>query len=331
VIGSEAMANVLVVLPCLNEARTLPGILGELLSNEAAPGLLVVVADGGSTDGTIDVVRAGATRDPRVRLLENPMRLQSAGVNLAVERFGANRDWLVRMDAHAAYPAKFVRRLVEAAQRTGSDSVVVPMITRGRTCFEQAAAAAQNSLLGTGGAAHRRISGGGWVDHGHHALFLLSRFRALGGYNEHFLANEDAEFDVRLARSGGRIWLEDELAIGYHPRAALPALFRQYLRHGAGRAQTLLLHKMRPKFRQGLPLLVAPAVLLLAPALFRPALGLPFAAWAAACLAYGALLGARQRGLCASLAGMPAMTMHLGWSLGFWMQLLASLGRRRAQ
>ena len=51
-----------------------------------------------------------------------------------------------------------------------------------------------------GGAAHRRLSGGGWVDHGHHALFALSKFRALRGYDEAFLANEDAEFDVRSRR-----------------------------------------------------------------------------------------------------------------------------------
>ncbi len=322
------LSSVLVVLPCLNEARTLPAILDALIADEPDAPLLIVVADGGSTDGTREAVEAATHRDPRIRLLANPRRVQSAGVNLAVERFGAGRDWLVRMDAHAGYPPRFVRGLVETAQRVGADSVVVPMVTEGHACFQQAVAAAQNSRLGTGGAAHRRLSGGGWIDHGHHALFAMARFKAIGGYDETFVANEDAELDVRLAKSGGRIWLADELAITYHPRATARSLFTQYRRYGRGRAQTLLRHRTRPKVRQLAPLLVAPAVLLLAPALAFPPLAVPAALWAVACLGYGLLLGMRARQPCALAAGPAAMIMHAAWSLGFWSEVLGGPGRR---
>ena len=320
--ADATMSNVLVVLPCLNEAGTLPTILEGLLRDRAATGLLVVVADGGSTDGGVEIVEEISGRDPRVRLLCNPRRLQSAGVNLAVDRFGAERDWLVRVDAHAAYPYGFAPGLVETAQMAGADSVVVPMITQGRACFQQAVAAAQNSRLGTGGAAHRRLSGGGWVDHGHHALFKLAKFRAVGGYDETFIANEDAELDVRLGRSGARIWLADEWAIIYYPRATAGGLFRQYLRHGTGRAQTVLRHRIRLKPRQALPLLVAPAVLLLAAAPLWPPLAVPVAIWVAICLTYGVLLGARVGYPCAAAAGVPAMIMHFAWSCGFWTRIL---------
>jgi succinoglycan biosynthesis protein ExoA len=322
-------ADVLVVIPCLNEAQTLPGILDDLLLDKSATGLLVVVADGGSTDGTAHIAKSASSRDPRVKLLSNPKRLQSAGVNLAAQRFGADRDWLVRMDAHAAYPPNFVGRLPELALAVGADSVVVPMITEGGACFQRAVAAAQNSRLGTGGAAHRRLSGGGWVDHGHHALFALPRFRALGGYDEAFIANEDAEFDVRLGGSGGRIWLADELAIVYRPRTTPKALFNQYLRHGSGRAQTLLRHRLRPRLRQALPLAVAPAILLLPATLFHPLFAGPVALWAAASMAYGALLGARARSACVGAAGLAAMIMHLAWSCGAWGRMLGSPWARR--
>jgi succinoglycan biosynthesis protein ExoA len=325
---NATLANVLVVLPCLNEAQSLPGILDDLLGDTVATGLLIIVADGGSTDGTVDLVNDVSARDSRVMLLANPKRRQSAGVNLAVQRFGGERDWLVRMDCHAAYPRRFVRRLVEAAQAVGSQSVVVPMITQGRSCFQRAVAAAQNSPLGTGGSAHRRLSAGGWVDHGHHALFELAGFRQLGCYDEAFVANEDAELDVRLARAGGRIWLADDLAITYYPRASVRTLFRQYLRYGAGRAQTLLRHRVRPKVRQILPLLVAPAVLLAPTGVLYPPLALPAGAWAAVCILYGAALGARERDACAAASGLAAMTMHLAWSLGFFARCLSEPNRR---
>jgi succinoglycan biosynthesis protein ExoA len=322
-VTTAAMApgdGVLIVLPCLNEVEPLPRLLEQILAEDG--NLLVVVADGGSTDGTPALAQAAAARDPRVVLMANPRRLQSAGVNLAVEQFAAGRKWLVRMDAHASYPPGYAAGLARTAQRVDAQAVAVSMVAQGDGCFQRAAAAAQNSRLGTGGAAHRRLSGGGWVDHGHHALFDLDAFRALGGYDETFIANEDAEFDRRLTNSGGRIWLSEDLAIVYHPRRTPAALFAQYLRHGAGRARMLLRHRARPRVRQLLPAAVAPAVLLLAPAVLLPALAVPAALWALACLAYGAWLGLKARDACAAGAGIAAMIMHLAWSLGFWRQLL---------
>src|SRR5690606_2830658 len=122
---------------------------------------------------------------------------------------------------------------------------------------------AQNSLLGTGGAAHRIGSGGRWVDHGHHALMRLDAFRRLGGYDEAFSHNEDAEFDQRLCESGGRIWLTAKTKIRYFPRDTVVGLFRQYRAFGRGRAANMLKHRSLPRLRQALPLSVMPALVLL--------------------------------------------------------------------
>ncbi len=318
--------DILVVIPCLNEAGTLPGLLSAVLADAAADGALIVVVDGGSTDGTVELAQAEAARDRRIVVLANPRRLQSAGVNLAVARFGAGRRWLVRIDAHADYPPDYVASLVGTACRVGADAVVVSMQARGQGCFQRAAAAAQNSRLGTGGSAHRSQGAGGWIDHGHHALFAMESFVSAGGYDESFAANEDAELDVRLTKAGGRIWLSGEAAVLYHPRRGPSALFRQYFRHGAGRARTLLRHHARPRLRQLLPAAVAPAVLLFVPALLVPTLAAPALLWAAACLGYGAWLGMVERDPCAMVAGVAAMIMHLAWSLGFWSQLFRGAG-----
>ena len=49
--------------------------------------------------------------------------------------------------------------LVEAATATRAESVVVPMRTVGESCFQIAAATAQNSRIGAGGSAHRAAAG----------------------------------------------------------------------------------------------------------------------------------------------------------------------------
>ena len=81
---------------------------------------------------------------------------------------------------------------------------------------------------------------------------------------------------------------------------------------------------MRLKPRQMAPLLVPPALVAalvgLALAAAAPVwlvLALPAAIWAALCLGYGAVLALRARRPAILLAGPVAMTMHLGWGLGF--------------
>lgn len=290
-----------------------------------------MIVDGGSTDGTVEIARGLAASDPRVRVLHNAKRLQSAGLNLAALSLGAGATWLVRVDAHAGYPPRYVSSLIEEAGRTGAASVVVSMETRGRAPFQRAVAAAQNSPLGTGGSAHRSEGREGWVDHGHHALFRLADYLANGGYDEAFSHNEDAEFDLRLAQRGGKIWLTNRVRIVYFPRATPLALARQYFNYGRGRARTVFKHRARLRVRQALPLAVAPAVMLaLASPLFWP-LAIPAAAWLAGVIGYGLAAGLATRDGQTMACGIPAAIMHLAWSAGFWREVIGRSLRPRAK
>jgi succinoglycan biosynthesis protein ExoA len=321
--------RVLAVIPCLNERAHIGKLLDDLLADAGDLDLLIAVADGGSTDGTQEIVASISAADDRVRLIHNPKRIQSAGVNLAAQTFGAGRKWLVRIDAHAAYPGRFIATLIAEARRTSAASVVVAMKSEGETCFQRAAAVAQNSVLGTGGAVHRLPGGEGFVDHGHHALFDLAQFERVGGYDDTLSHNEDAEFDVRLAQAGGKIWLTRAIEVTYFPRAHPAALYQQYVNYGRGRARTLRSHRMRPKVRQFLPACVLPTVLAVAASPWIPlALG-PAVVWTGACVLSGVVLGIQQRRRCAFASGIAAMIIHLGWSIGFWRELV--FGDKRPQ
>lgn len=318
--------RLLVVIPALNEQAHIAAVLQTFLDT-APPDAKIVVADGGSVDAT----RAIVARFPRAILLDNPQRLQGAGINLAVRVHGGDCTLLLRADAHATYPADFVPVLLAELLASNAASVTVPMRTLGPTPFTEAVAAAQNSLLGTGGSAHRMAGGGRFVDHGHHALMRLAAFRAVGGYDPAQSHNEDAELDHRLRAAGHTIWLTGRTGIGYVPRNGFSALFAQYLKHGRGRAITVRKHGMRLKLRQIAPLLVPPAVLLaLLGAILSPVhpagwlLVIPALVWATLCLTYGAILALKARRLPVLLSGPAAMTMHLAWGTGF----LAALTRQ---
>ncbi|WP_158554901.1 glycosyltransferase family 2 protein [Methylovirgula sp. 4M-Z18] len=307
-----------VAVPVLNEERYIADCLGSLMAQEGVKPFEIIVADGGSTDRTREIVAALSAQHPNIRLIANPRRLQSAAINLAATEVAKGTNILVRADAHALYPRDFLRKCLDALLASGAQSVVVPMRTVGARGFQRAIAAAQNSRLGNGGSSHRVAGMSGFVDHGHHAMFDLTFFRQIGGYNETFSHNEDAEFDIRLHRFGGRVWLCTEAPVAYFPRSNLRGLARQYYRHGAGRARTLLTHNIRPRLRQMLPVAALAGVVagaLLWP--LSPIFALIPLLYVAICLIWAAcaVVRARDPGLIGMAAA--AITMHLAWAVGF--------------
>ncbi|MBP1852956.1 glycosyltransferase family 2 protein [Rhizobium halophytocola] len=319
----------LIVIPCLNEAAHIEALVRQLAANRGTLDMLIVVADGGSSDGTVEIVERLKGEITGLELLSNPKRLQAPAINLAVETYGADRHFLIRIDAHGDYPEDYCRVLLEEAIETGAESVVVGMKTVGSALFQRAAAVAQNSKLGNGGSKHRDGGGGHWVDHAHHALMRIDAFRAVGGYDETFSHNEDAELDHRLRFAGFRLWMTGRTYMIYYPRRTAPALFRQYLGYGRGRARNLLKHRVLPKVRQAIPLAVVPVCIAVLLSFVHWIFAVPFLLWAGLCLAYGVWIAISERNSYGLLAGVAAMIMHFAWSAGFWAEFL-SLKRRRS-
>lgn len=320
----------LIVIPCLNEAEHIEALVDKLRPSLAPLNAVILIADGGSTDGTREIVARLAQDDPSVLALDNPKRIQSAAINLAVAEYGSSFDFLIRIDAHGTYPDDYCQKLVDEVIATGADSVVVAMETVGFTPFQKATAYAQNSKLGNGGAKHRLGATSHWADHGHHALMRIAAFKAIGGYDESFSHNEDAEFDYRFRKAGYRIWMTDRTSMVYYPRAKIGPLFRQYFSYGRGRARNVLKHRVAPSLRQLLPLAVAPIAIGALLAVINWVAAVPVVLWAAACIGYGAWMALGQKNPYGPLAAVSAMVMHFAWSAGFWRELLDLRNRRVA-
>jgi succinoglycan biosynthesis protein ExoA len=311
--------SVTIIVPTLNEENYIRDAIGSLIPESGDLDYELIVLDGGSTDRTSSIVKEMASLNPRIRLEPNPARYQSAAVNRGAKIAKPESSIIIRADSHAEYPPDFVIDLVRELRERDVASVVVPMRTRGKGFLQRGIAVAQNSRLGNGGAVHRTASSSRYVDHGHHAAFDRRAFLAVGGYDESFTHNEDAELDIRLRDSGAQIWLCSELAISYFPRNSFGALARQYFNHGSGRARTMLKHRRPPKVRQLLPLgALGINVLSLASGL---GLGWPFLlpslAYVGACLGGGFFLAASERDPAGCAAGLAAITMHQSWAAGF--------------
>lgn len=115
--------KLVVQIPCLNEAETLPLVLESI--PRSIPGvdeIVVVVIDDGSTDGTSDVARAhGVTHIVRHTGTQGLGRSFQDGVAYAL---GIGADILVNTDGDNQYPQERIGDLVQAVVSGEADIVV---------------------------------------------------------------------------------------------------------------------------------------------------------------------------------------------------------------
>jgi hypothetical protein len=197
----------LVVIPCLNEAEHIARVAQQMLAAVARHGGLVVVVDGGSTDGPAPSWPTWRARRPpaparQSRTAAGQRRQRRRG------RLRRGHTHLIRVDAHSLYPDDFVDILLAEAtgDRRGLGRRGHDRRGRGRGC---SVSTPRRRTRGSAmaGRAHRARGQGAFVDHGHHALMSIAAFRAVGGYDPDFAHNEDAELDHRLRAAGYDIWL----------------------------------------------------------------------------------------------------------------------------
>jgi len=318
----------IIAVPSLNEKHTILPILESILSDSRADAVWIL--DGGSTDGTRELVTSYLATSPRLRLIDNPRRTQAHAINLAAklaERLGF--DTLIRIDAHAIYPKNYVSSLLAILEQSEAASVVVPLIanaTVSEGAWRKACADLQSSWLGHGGAEHRSVGKSGWVTHGHHAAFDLQTFLHLDGYDTDFLACEDVEFDIRLIAAGYRIWYAAGLPVQYLPRSTPRAYLHQMIRNGQGRANCARKHQLTLAPRQIVPLAATLTSLasIVAGFAISPAFGLWATAYLVSVLTL-ALLASKHTSLLHSLRiCWLALMAQLGFSFG----LISSLWQR---
>ena len=232
-----------IVIPCLNEERYIVPLLDSLAAQDYGPeGLEVIVADGGSTDRTRELVTDYRAPFARLELVDNPLRITVGGLNAGMD--ASRGDCWIIIGAHSHVRADFVRASVEALQRTGAACVGGPIETIGEGTVGKAIAAAMSSPFGVGNAKFRYADVEAEVDTVPFGCYHRKVWEVVGRFDETVDGADEDSYNARLIEAGGRIMLVPTIRSSYFPRRTLQALARQYWEYGA--AKGTLLSRGRP-------------------------------------------------------------------------------------
>jgi GT2 family glycosyltransferase len=213
------LPSISVIVLNYNGRRWLPGCLDALAAQRGAPPFEVLVADNGSTDGSLELL---AERFPHVQIVSNGANIGfAAGNNAGAKR--ASGEWLVFLNNDTVPEADWLARLHAPCRDDPSISV-----TTSRVVFLDAPA-----IVDSAGDGYLRA--GGAYKHGHRAgvaecgqsrevfgacgaAFLIRRalFEEMGGFDERFfMVYEDVDLSYRLRLASHRIWYAAD-AIVHH-------------------------------------------------------------------------------------------------------------------
>ena len=251
--AENSLPSVAILLPVLNEGRSIDACLQSLADQDYHGPIEILVADGGSTDDTLDRLGLWADRLQRLRIFENPERLQSAGLNLLADV--AHSEVLIRTDAHTLYAPNYVSRSVEVLGDAPGAAVGGPMVPRGESEFGKAVAIAFRSPWAIGPARFHHASRPTEADTVYLGAMRKDTWDALGGMRTlPSSVAEDADFYYRLRKTGGSVLVDPAIITVYRPRETVTDLWRQFYRYGLGKADMLYINGEFPSWRPLAPL-----------------------------------------------------------------------------
>lgn len=312
-----------VIIPMRNEELFIGPCLESILSGDyPAESMEILVLDGESSDRSRSIVDEIASRDHRVKLLENPGRIQAKALNIGIQM--AKGEIIARMDAHAIYAPDYLKWCAQLLAESGASAVGGRQTAKGEGLTGRAMASAMSSAFGAGDAAYRLAKERTWTDTVFLGAWRKEVINKAGGFNENLAVNEDYELNWRLRRNGGKILLAPELQSTYFVRSSLGRMIRQYFRYGMFKARMLGLHPESLRWRQ----LAAPALAL---TLALSAIILPLSKPAGLLIPAIYIAGVLSASVIASVRTGPALfpllaiifpAMHLSWGCGFWAGIL---------
>jgi glycosyltransferase involved in cell wall biosynthesis len=237
-----------VLVPVLDEASNIDEAVAAMLAQHVAGSVELLLADGGSSDGTRERLYEMAAEDQRIRVLDNPRGWTPSGLNVCLRH--AHGEYVARMDAHTLYPRNYLQSGIDRLRAGGTDWVSGPQVVEGNGRVQRAFARALQSPLGRGGS-RRWAAGRGegeevreWeLDSGvFTGVWRREKILEAGGWDERWWRNQDSEMAARFLERGSRLICLAEMAARYVPRDSLRALARQYEGYGFYRAATARRH-----------------------------------------------------------------------------------------
>lgn len=207
----------------LNEAQSLPEWIDSLEAQKRPPDEIVIV-DGGSTDGSWELLEGWAAGHPEVRLISLPSANISKGRNAAIR--AATSEVVAVTDAGCTLDPHWLEHLARA-MKSGAEVAMGFYEPDSRSALHRFIA-----CLNLPDASE--VDPERFMPSSRSIAFSKAVWEQAGGYPEWLDIGEDMYFNFAVLALGARRDFAPEAIVRWHLRATLRATARQYFRYAEG-------------------------------------------------------------------------------------------------
>ena len=223
-----------VICPIYNEEKYIAKCIDSILAQDyPKDDLEVIFVDGMSKDRTREIVAEYIGKYPFIRLIDNPDRIVPPAMNIGIK--ASVGDIIVRLDAHAVFPQNYFSELVKNLHKLDADNVggVCRTLPINDTPVCRSIAYVLSSSFGMGNS-HFRIGADSIieVDTVPFGCFKRELFDRVGYFDEELTRNQDDEFNGRIIKNGGKIFLLPDLVIDYYARDTVAKVYKMFYQYG---------------------------------------------------------------------------------------------------
>lgn len=228
-----------VVTTVLNERDAVLPMLTRV-TEQLGDGDEVVVIDGGSTDGTIDLLEAEAGADPRIRVIVSEGANISRGRNIGIE--AAANDHIAVTDAgcvpdpgwldalRRGFTTQPTPALVTGVYRVSTDTVLHEASSL--SCYPDPDEALHPTPLVRAAAPVFGKSFLPSMPTGRSVAFTRDAWRRAGGFREDLPTAEDVTFGRAIVAAGGHAVLTVDASVTWRQRESVRATWKMFHRYG---------------------------------------------------------------------------------------------------
>ena len=250
---SRITHHVSVIATVKNEAQTVHRLLDSLAAQTRPPDEVVIV-DGGSTDGTVEVLEGYASGGALpLKVLVRPGTNISQGRNAAIAE--TTGEIIASTDAGVRLSPNWLEELVKPFEKNRELYVVSGFFAPDpQSVFETALGATVLPVLAD-------VKPDKFLPSSRSVAFRKEAWKRVGGYPEWLDYCEDLVFDFKLRELGPFAFAPRALAY-FRPRKSLGDFFQQYYRYARGDGKADL-WRVRHAIRYATYLIALPAIFLL--------------------------------------------------------------------
>jgi glycosyltransferase involved in cell wall biosynthesis len=211
-----------ILIPTLNEENFILDCINSVLEFDVPHGYEkeIIIIDGMSADNTRELILTNILNSS-VIIIDNEDIYQANGINKGVQL--AKGEFIMRLDAHAMYPKDYLQRCLLLINETGAENVGGAVITlRGAKTFSaKIVQSLTTHPFGVGDSTFRTTEYKGEVDTVPYGFFRKTIFDKVGLLNEKLIRAQDYEFNRRIKKEGGKIYIDTSIKIKYFNQASL--------------------------------------------------------------------------------------------------------------